>query len=290
MPLIRSPMLSQADKVEVHSELSFGSEIDVIRALSATAKKVKRIHGIILMVELGDLREGIMPKFLEKSVHSVLGFSNTIFMGIGTNLACRSGVSHDCRNMEGLSVLANSIEAIFDPIVNTVPGGNSANLKWALSGVNTGRINNLRLGEALLLGCEPLHRRRIQGLHTDTITLVGEVIELKSEPSKPWGTIAQSAFGEVASDIDRGRIPQASLAIGRQDLDPTGLVLPPGLKILAASSDHLVIDASHYRGAIRVGTEIPLQLDYSALLRAMTSPFVSRVTMMPRTQIHAESL
>lgn len=191
--------------------------------------------------------------------------------------------------MAELSALADSIDATLGPIVHTVSGGNSANLEWALSGADTGRINNLRLGEAMLLGCEPLHRKAIKGLHTNAITLVAEVIELKNKPSKPWGNIAQAAFGKVTPNIYRGSITQAILAIGRQDIDPDGLVPPPGLKILAASSDHLVVDASNYHGSMKIGTEIPFQLDYSALLRAMTSSFIPRMMKTPQTKLHAES-
>ena len=277
MTLIRTPMLSQVDQVVALTNVSLNSEIEVIRKLSEAAKKINCIHGVVLMVELGDLREGIMPQHLERVVRQVLGFSNVAFIGIGANLACRSGVSPDGKNMAELSALADSIDETFGPIVHTVSGGNSANLDWALGGGAVGRVNNLRLGEALLLGCEPLHRQAIAGLHTSAFTLVAEVIELKNKPSQPWGNLAQSAFGEVAPIADRGFIRQAILSIGRQDLDPDGLTAPRGIEILAASSDHLVVEVGEACGPIKVGTEISFELDYSALLRAMTSPFVSKV-------------
>lgn len=290
MTLIRTPMLSQADEVVALADLSFNSELDAISALSSAAQKVNRTHGIVLMVELGDLREGIMPADLEKTVREVLRLPNIVFKGIGTNLACRSGVSPDGRNMAELSGLADSLDATFGRIVNTVSGGNSANLDWALSGAATGRINNLRLGEALLLGREPLHRQAIRGLHTDAITLIAEVIETKIKPSKSWGEIAQSAFGEVTPSDDLGSIRQSILAIGHQDIDPDGLEPPPGIRILAASSDHLVVDSSSYDGPLTVGTEIAFQLNYSALLRAMTSPFVTKSFCVSRTAtLRAES-
>ncbi|WP_411847763.1 alanine/ornithine racemase family PLP-dependent enzyme [Roseibacillus persicicus] len=281
MTLLRSPMPSQANQVVTQTEVSLNTELDVITSLSKAAQKNNCVHGIVLMVELGDLREGIMPELLEETVRTVLRLPNILFMGIGTNLACRSGVSPDATNMGQLSSLADSLDATFGPIVNTVSGGNSANLTWALSGKNTGRINNLRLGEALLLGCEPLHRTVIKGLHPSAITLFAEIIELKTKPAQPWGKLAQAAFGEVLPSSQRGTITQAILAIGRQDTDPDGLTPPPGIKILAASSDHLVVDVSNYRSSLQVGSEIPFQLDYSALLRAMTSPFISQVLKKP---------
>jgi len=275
--LIRSPMLSQVDQVVALADVSLNTELEVIRRLSGAAQKVNRTHGVVLMVELGDLREGIMPELLENTVAEVLRLPNISLEGIGANLACRSGVSPDAKNMAELSFLTDSIEAKFGIIINIVSGGNSANLDWALSGAETGRINNLRLGEALLLGCEPLHRKIIKGLYPDAITLVAEVIESKEKPSKPWGDIAQSAFGEVTQYEDVGSRNQSILAIGRQDVDPDGLTPPQEITILGASSDHLVIDSSKSATRLNVGGEVSFQLNYSALLRAMTSPYVSKV-------------
>ena len=160
-------------------------------------------------------------------------------------------------------------------MVATVSGGNSANLNWALGTADTGRINDLRLGESILLGRETLHRQPIDGLHTDAITLVAEVIESKVKPSQPWGEIAQTAFGEKLPAADRGCILQIILAIGHQDTDPCGLHAPPGMEVLGHSSDHLVADAGSDR--LSVGEEVRFQLNYSALVRAMTSPYVAKV-------------
>ena len=169
MVLIRSPMLSQVDQVVAFADVSLNTELDVLRKLSSAAQKVNTIHGIVLMVELGDLREGIMPDLLEGMVAEVLRLPNLSLQGIGTNLACRNGVIPDDVNMTKLSSLADSLERNFGITIQTVSGGNSANLDWALNCADTGRINNLRLGEAMLLGCEPLHRQAIKGLHTEPV-------------------------------------------------------------------------------------------------------------------------
>jgi ornithine racemase len=280
MTLIRSPMLSQVDRVVGSADVSLNTELEVIRALSLAAQRAGRTHGIVLMVELGDLREGIMPEDLLNTAREILQLPNINFKGIGTNLACRSGVSPDAKNMAELSALAVSIETTFGVTLEVVSGGNSANLTWALNGCDKGRINDLRLGESILLGCETLHRRPIDGLHTDAITLVAEVIESKSKPTRPRGEIAQTAFGEKPAAIDRGCISQVILAIGIQDTDPDGLSPPDGMEVLAASSDHLIVESRHDRVAI--GTEMKFQLNYSALVRAMTSPFVVNV-VKPQT-------
>ncbi len=275
MTLIRSPMISQVERVVAHAESSFNTEIDVISKLSCAAQKLGKLHGIVLMVELGDLREGILPDDLESMVRQVLRFPNITLAGIGTNLACQSGVVPETTNMDELSGLAASIEATFGLELDIVSGGNSANLAWAFSDSDTGQVNNLRLGESILLGREPLHRQAIEGLHTDAITLVAEIIESKVKPSQPWGEIAQTAFGDKPLALDRGDISQSILAIGRQDTDPHGLTPPSGIEILGASSDHLIMNSG--QEGLFVGAELRFQLNYSALVRAMTSPFVTKV-------------
>jgi len=307
--LIRSPMLSEVEQVVAQTDISVNTELEVVSRLSDAAHATQCTHGILLMVELGDLREGIMPAKLASFVREVLKFPNIALRGIGTNLACLNGVAPDARNMAELSALADSIDATFGhklpprpgfvagpiarPGLEIVSGGNSANLQWALSGADTGRINDLRLGESILLGCDPLHRQSIDGLYTDAFVLIAEVIEMKVKPSKPWGEIAQTAFGEIPhSATDRifdqtsqpNQTTQSILALGRQDTDTDGLLPPTGMNILGASSDHLVVDTRRTR--LPVGAEIRFQLNYSALLHAMSSPFVTKQISAPSELTH----
>ena len=274
MTLIRSPMISQAALVVSNTDTSLNTELDVISELSKAAHAMNRTHGVVLMVELGDLREGILPADLENVVRRTLGFSNIALKGIGTNLACRCGVAPDTQNMGELSALADAIDATFGPVLEIVSGGNSSNLNWVIGGGPIGRINNLRLGEAILLGCEPLHRLPIKGLYTDAMTLVAEVIESKAKPSKPWGEIAENPFGSVVPVANTGDVLQAILALGHMDTDPEGLTPPPGIDVLGSSSDHLIVGSGKQQ--LRVGTEIKFQPNYSALIRAMSSPFVAK--------------
>jgi ornithine racemase len=144
--LTRSPMLSQVKSVADWADISLNTEIKVIEQLSYFSKKKNTIHEVILMVELGDLREGIMPKDLMNIVQRTLQLPNILLKGIGCNLACRSGVIPDDMNMAELTFLAESIEKKFDIKLEIISGGNSANLMWAFNVENTGRVNNLRLG------------------------------------------------------------------------------------------------------------------------------------------------
>lgn len=218
-----------------------------------------------------------MPSDLVDMAREVLRLPGMGLAGIGANLACHGGVAPDANNMAELSALAESVERTLGIELALVSGGNSANLNWASSGVDTSRINNLRLGEAVLLGCESLRREPIRGLHQDAFTLVAEVIESKIKPSRPWGAIAQTAFGPAPAVGESGDMPRTILAVGHQDVDPAGLRAPPGITILGASGDHLIVHAADAPPA--VGDELRFGLNYSALVRAMTSPFVLKVMM-----------
>jgi predicted amino acid racemase len=273
--LVRSPAPSQVERVVAAADVSCNTELSVLDLLSVAACAQDRVHGVLLMVELGDLREGILPGDLPTAARHVLGLPGLRLEGIGANLACQSGVIPDAAKMAELSALADALESDLGIRLAVVSGGSSANLPWALTAAELGRIDDLRIGEAILLGCEPLHRTPIDGLYTDAVRLVAEVIESKHKPSLPWGELAETAFGDRRSVADRGVISQAILAIGRLDVEPDGLTPPTGITVLGASSDHLVVEST--AGLLAVGAELAFRPDYAALLRAMASPFVATV-------------
>ena len=134
-------------------------------------------------------------------------------------------------------------------------------------------VNYLRLGESIYLGCDPLTRQPIPGLFTDAFTLVAEVIESNTKPSVPTGDIYQNAFGKVPHFADKGLINRAILGIGMQDVAVSGLKPRLDVEIIGASSDHIIVDTKNKK--IKVGTELEFDLNYAALLAAMTSPYVT---------------
>ncbi|WP_445160945.1 alanine/ornithine racemase family PLP-dependent enzyme [Mycobacterium sp. Dal123C01] len=279
--LIRSPMLSHVAQVVEVADVSLNTEAVVLAALNQAASQQNRVHAVVLMVELGDLREGIALDDVPEAVRAVLGHSSLRLVGLGANLACQNGVIPDDRNMGILTALADDIEALHGISLDVVSGGNSANLSWALHTHDVGRINDLRLGEAILLGVDPLYRTPIPGLHTDAFTLTAEVIEVAMKPAQPWGDRAQAAFGEAPVRTGSRTVHQAILALGRQDVDPDGLQPPEGITILGMSSDHLVVDLGDH--PVAVGDEIDFGVGYGALVRAMTSPFVTKIEHLGRS-------
>ena len=273
--LIRSPMVSQVDAVVRCATVSLNSETAVLEALSAAAGRAGTTHAVVLMVELGDLREGVLAEALGGLALTTLSLPHLSLAGIGTNLACQSGVAPDQVNMEELSRIVMDVETSTGAALSVVSGGNSASLGWAMRAHDVGRVNELRLGEAILLGVDPLTRTPLAGLRTDAFTVVGEIIEVQTKPSQPWGRRAQAAFGAPPALRGTGLTRQGIVALGRQDVDPQGLTAPDGITVLGTSSDHLVLDLGDHPA--RVGDELGFGVDYSCLLCAATSPFVTAV-------------
>jgi len=289
--LIRSPMPSETEQVVRYADISLNTEPAVIRLLSRHAAKRRKRHRIVLMIELGDLREGIMPSDVGEVVAETLDLEGVELIGLGTNLACYGGVKPTEKNMAELSGIAERLRNEYGIALEVISGGNSANYDWFVSTPEVGQVNNLRIGESILLGRETLSRERIPGLHTDAFTLIAEVIELKDKPSSVAGPRCQDAFGNTPVFQDRGTVAKAILGIGKQDVDVSGITPRIAVQCLGASSDHLILDARDTD--LRVGSEVAFDVNYGALLRAMTSPYVSKEYrcssphVLPDTSTHA---
>lgn len=275
--LLRLPFLSQVQETIKHVDISLNSEITTIRNLSKCALANNSVHKIVLMIELGDLREGLLPSDIDCMVEQILSLHGVELIGIGTNLACFGGVKPDNENMDYLSLIARDIETKFGLNLWFISGGNSANYNWFIHTKKTGKINNLRLGESIFLGTEPLYNTPIPYLFTDAFLLSVEVIELKTKRSVPYGEICQDAFGNIPDFKDEGIMRRAILGIGAQDVAVSGLIPTSDIDILGASSDHLVINAKESK--IKVGDNITFTLNYSALLSAIMAPHISKKTV-----------
>lgn len=271
--LLRTP-LSQAESIVKNADISLNTEIETLKKLSYHAKGQNKIHQVIIMVELGDLREGILPCDLPQLVRKTLSLPHIKIIGIGCNLACYGGIKPDDKNMRELSELVDLIEKEFQIDLEIISGGNSANFEWFKSSQDVGRVNNLRLGESILLGCETVGRKVIPGLHTGAFQLIAEVIESKRKASVPLGEICQDAFGNVPGFLDRGDHQRVIIALGRQDVQVSNLKSNNKLKMIGSSSDHIILDGENHN--LEVGDEVSFSLDYGGLLATMTSPFVTK--------------
>lgn len=275
--LIRPPMLSQAARVVRSCELSYNTEPRVIAALAVAARDAGKVHHVILLVELGDRRDGIMPEDVAEIAGRVLATPGVALKGIGANLGCFSAVAPNDKTMARLSNLADEVEGACGPFMETISGGGSACLSWALGDDPKRRVNNLRLGEAILLGLDPISGEPIAGLKTNAFALFAEVIEVKIKPEPTLLIAMDSASKALRLVPNHHGGARSILALGAQDTNTEGLTMPDGYVCLGATSDHLVMQSA--RKPPHVSDEIRLQLNYGALLRSMSAPSVAKIVL-----------
>lgn len=275
--LVRIPMLSEVNEVVRYADLSLNSEIATLEALSDAALTQEKIHGVILMVEMGDLREGFRPEEVEAAVERVLSLRGLYLAGIGANFNCYGGVIAEEKQMLQLVETADYLRGRFGIELPLVSGGNSGALYMLEGGRLPEGINHLRIGEAYLLGRETSYGNRVGDLYTDVFTLRAQIIECRRKPSIPEGKLGVNAFGEVPTFEDKGMMKRAILGIGRQDTSCETLTpRERNVDFLGASSDHMICDVTHYVNDLELGDTLDFSCDYGALTRAFISPYVEK--------------
>lgn len=274
--MLRLPMISEAEDVVRYADISLNSEIDTIRELSKKAIEQDRVHDIILMVDLGDLREGFYTEDdLMDAVEEVILLEGVDIVGLGTNMTCYGAIIPKTENLDRLMELKEKIERRYSVNLEIISGGNSSSI-YLLEEDNI-NINNLRLGESLVLGKETAYGKQIEGTTDDAFTLEVEVIETKEKPSIPTGEIGKDAFGKIPTFTDRGVRKRSICAIGQQDIDLDGIIpMDDKIIVLGASSDHLILDTTDSKWNYTIGDIIKFKLSYGGILRAMTSSYVDK--------------
>lgn len=276
--LLRLPMLSQCEQVVRHADISFCSEGEILTALDAAAKAQHKIHKVVLMVDMGDLREGVFFRNeteLLALVKQAEEAEHLRFYGMAFNVTCYGSVIPTQQTLDDFRALVNEAEAAVGRKLDFVSCGNSSSV-YLLDQADFKGFNNLRLGESLLLGRETAYGADLPDLYQDVLTLETEVVEVKEKPSYPIGKIGVNAFGQTVEYVDKGDRVRAIAAIGQQDIDCGGLTpRAPGVEIFGASSDHLLLDVTD--ASVGLGDIVRFGVDYSAALRAFTSPYVEKI-------------
>ena len=277
--LLRPPMACEVEDTVRYADVSLNSEFDTIRALDRCAKVLHRRHKVILMADLGDIREGYTDyDELLQVAQYVEGLDYVDLYGIGTNLTCFSFIQSSTEKMEQLISLCRRIEARIGRQLEVVSGGNSATLDLMLQGGIPQGVNSLRLGESLLFGRERARYQYLPDTFSDAFTLQCQIVELKTKPSLPWGVVGTDSYGNSPHFVDRGSSRlKAVCAIGKQDFDlETTRAADPGIILLGCSSDHLMLDVTDSKRSYQVGDVVELIPGYFSLLRAFTSPYVEK--------------
>ncbi len=275
--LLRIPSVSNALDTVRYADVSLNSEPHTVRALSAAAVALGRTHKVIVMHDLGDLREGCFSAddtvALARLVTELPGLT---LEGLGTNLACYGGVEPTTDNQQQLVDIAHRIECELGVKLQVVSGASSAALPLLLRGGMPEGVNQLRLGASLLMGIG-LNDDPIPGTSQDTMRLGVEIVELKEKPSVPVNSTALDAFGNKPVFEDFGIRKRAICAIGKQDVNFDDLIpQDKAVRIIGGSSDHLILDVTDSDLDYQVGDTVYFALSYGGALQCMTSEYVRK--------------
>lgn len=274
--LLRLPMQTEVAACVKYADISLNSELETIILLDKEAEKQGKIHQIILMFDLGDLREGI---WFENDYFSIVGkilkLKHIKLIGIGTNLTCYGSIIPTRENLSVLVKIKENIEERFKIKLEIISGGNSSSLHLIEKQELPEGINSLRIGEAFYLGRETAYEKDLPFCFQDVFTLKAEIIELMTKPSFPIGERGVDAFGQKVEYEDIGLIKRAILAVGKQDVYPGNIwPIDDNVTILGSSSDHLIVNVTNTD--YKLGDYISFRMGYGGLLQLMTSKYIKK--------------
>lgn len=273
--LIRIPGLTELPDVVALCETSLQSEWPTLLALEEECLRQNKTHRVIVMTDLGDLREGFWDKkeLVDVCERVERDLPHVQLAGIGVNLTCYGSTKPTPEKMNELVGLARQVEQRIGRKLEIVSGGATSSFTLVHWGTMPAGVNHLRIGEAILLGKDlqvDWGIRDMDYLRMDALTLRAEVVEVKDKPTYPIGEFAIDAFGRKPVYEDRGIRRRAILALGRADVGELESLIPrePGMTVIGGSSDHCIVDVEDCPRRLQVGDIVEFSLCYSHMLYA----------------------
>lgn len=278
---IKPPAKRSIKRIVEYADVSFNTEIYTIQMLSEEAKKQNKTHKIIIMIEMGDLREGIMGEDLIEFYDTIIRLPNIEILGIGSNLNCLSGVMPTQDKLIQLSLYKQLIETKFNIVIPWVSGGTSVAIPLILKNARPMAVNHFRIGEALFFGKDLFTGKTIENMHNDVFKLFAEIIEITKKPDIPTGELGENVSGNTFSmqNIDDfgGTSLRAIVDIGLLDMQPQYLeTVDSEITIVDASSDMLIIDISNAAKPYKIGDLISFNIQYMGALYLLNSNYIEK--------------
>lgn len=289
--LLRSPGLSEIPDVVKYADISLVTEIATIEALSKEAVKQKKVHNVLLMIDMGDLREGIWfqeKTEIEAAIRKILELPALEIYGLGTNFGCYGTVLATVKNAAEFVIMAKELEEKLTIKFKYLSGGNCSSYRLVEKGTMPKEINHLRIGAQHAFGIEYVEGRYLEGYcHSnkeidqyvsDAYILKAEIIELRRKPTVPVGELGMDSFMNTKVFIDRGIRKQAILSFGRQEV-PWENIHPVDerIKVLGQTSNHTIIDMEDTGEEYQLGDVAVFEIDYTALLYLCNSTDIGKI-------------
>jgi predicted amino acid racemase len=277
---IKPPSKKDIPNIVKYADISVNTEISTIIALAKAAKKINKTHKIIIMIEMGELREGVLRDDFIDFYEKVFELDNIKVVGIGTNFSCLYGVLPHPDKLIQLSLYEQLIEAKFNRQIPYVSGGSSVVFPLLLNGTLPKGINHFRLGETLYLGTNVFNDTQLSEMAHDIFTLHAEIIELMEKPSIPTGDFGTNLEGDSFS-FDQSKANETSyraiIGLGLLDVDDKHIWCnDKSLEFVGASSDMIVMDLNNNLKKYKVGDELTFSMDYMGLLKLMNSKYIDK--------------
>jgi predicted amino acid racemase len=283
---IKPPAKMYADEVVQYADISLNSSFSTIFALNEAAKRAKKIHQIIIMIELGELREGVQREDIVEFYEKVFNFSNIEVIGLGSNLGCMYGIEPSYDKLLQLSLYKELISAKFKRELPLLSGGTSITLPLVENKILPPEINHFRIGEAAFFGVTPLTNEKFKNLNTDTFEFTANIIELDEKKIVPDGIISDASIGHTA-DFDPSQIHKTSnkaildfgiLDVDKEDIDS----LDKEISFVGNTSDMLVVDLGENktkRGTQKyhIGDKMRFTPNYMGVARLLNSKFIEKI-------------
>lgn len=278
---IKPPPRDIIPSVIKYADASLNTELSTLHALSEEAQRQETVHKVIVMIEMGDLREGVMREDLIDFYEKVFDLPALKVIGIGTNLNCMHGVMPDEDKLIQLALYKQIIELQFDKDIPLVSGGTTVTIPLLLRDQLPKGVNHFRVGEALFFGRDLFTQGTIPGMQNDVMELYSQIIEIAEKPKVPSGELGQNPQGETAR-IDEEQYGKTSyraiLDIGYLDINPEHLInVHEDVRIADASSDMLILDVGDNKNNYKVGDFIRFRLKYMGALGIMNSDYIDKI-------------
>lgn len=278
---IKPPSKLNIEKIVKYADVSFNTEIYTIKLLSEEAIRQNKTHKIIIMIEMGDLREGVLGEELMSFYEKVFSLPNIEIRGIGTNLNCLSGVMPTQDKLIQLSLYKQLIEAKFNVNIPWVSGGTSVAVPLMLKNARPMAVNHFRVGEAIFFGKDLFTGETMTGMHNDVFKLYAEIIEITEKPNNPTGELGENVAGntyELDENTDLSETSlRAILDFGLLDMQPQYLApTDASITIIDSSSDMTVIDISNSKNKYKVGDLVSFNLQYMGALYLLNSDYIEK--------------
>ncbi|MCK5822990.1 MAG: alanine racemase [Bacteroidales bacterium] len=277
---IKPPAKRSVSGVVKYADISMNTEIETIKLLSKEAKKQNKTHKIIIMIELGELREGVLGEDFIDFYKNVFKLENISVVGIGSNLTCLYGVLPNHDKLIQLSLYEQLIEAKFNKQIPYVSGGSSVTIPLIFQNLLPKGINHFRVGETLFLGTDVYNNTKFKKMQSDVFRLYSEIIELTEKQTVPIGEMGTNVEGEKFK-FDQENIGETSnraiIDLGLLDAETDHLeFVDKSLKFAGASSDMIVVDLDENKKKYKVGDLVEFKLNYMGLLRIMNSKYIEK--------------